>query len=486
MSSNYTQATNIPIVVDLDGTLIRSDLLYESASQFIIQNPFQIFKLPYWLAKNGISHLKGQLARTVQIDVSSLPYNYSLIEWLRQEKEAGRRLVLATASDEGLANSVAKHIGLFDEVFGSKALINLKSDQKRDHLVDLYGENGYDYVGNSSADLPIWNRARQAYIVGNSSGLIRAVKKTGKFAQSFPLESDDGGAIATWIKELRIHQWAKNILVFVPLLAAHKYTDTSSIVAATIAFLLFGLVASSAYVLNDLVDIQNDRVHQHKRTRPLAAGSLSILSAWAVWPALATIPLFIAFTMLPSKFGLILALYFLLTIAYSFKLKKIVILDVLVLACLYTLRIIAGAFVIGVPLSFWLISLSLFLFTGLAFVKRYCELLHLKNQIDTGVKGRGYQSEDIVMVASMGISASYCAVLVAALYVQDAHTAILYKTPQIIWLVCPILLYWISYIWLMAIRGRLDEDPIAFALKDGFSWVILALLMVVFVVARLI
>lgn len=484
--SEHSKVANIPIVVDLDGTLIRSDLLYESASQFVIQNPFQMLKLPYWLVKKGIAYLKGRLAGAAQIDVTLLPYNFPLIEWLRRQKKSGRKLVLATASDEGLANSVAKHIGLFDEIYGSKGLINLKSDQKRDHLVSLYGENGFDYVGNSSADLPIWDRARRAYIVGGSGGLMRALKKTGKLAQSFPLETDGRGLIATWIKELRIHQWVKNILVLVPLVAAHKYTDISSILAASLAFFLYGLVASSAYLLNDLVDIQNDRAHKYKYTRPLAVGRLSILSAWVAWPILALIPFSITFSVLPIGFGLVLATYFLLTLAYSFELKKIAILDVLVLACLYTLRIIAGTFAIGVSLSFWLISLSLFLFTGLAFIKRYSELLPLKGDINREVKGRGYISEDLTMVASMGISASYCSVLVAALYVQDAHTAILYRTPQIIWLVCPILLYWVSYMWLMTIRGRLHEDPIAYALKDGTSFAILGLVIAVFVAARLI
>jgi 4-hydroxybenzoate polyprenyltransferase len=415
-----------------------------------------------------------------------LPYNHSLIEWLREQKQSGRELVLATASDEGLANSIAKHIGLFDKVFGSKGSINLKSNQKRNHLVDLYGDNGFDYVGNSSADLPIWDRARRAYIVGNSRNLIRVLKKNGKLAQSFAHESDNRDTITAWLKELRIHQWTKNALVLVPLVAAHQYTNTYSILAAFLAFLLFSLVASSAYVLNDLVDIQNDRAHKYKFIRPIAAGRLSILSAWLVWPTLVVTSLIIAFSALPLSYGLVLVIYFLITLAYSFVLKKIAILDVLVLAFLYTLRIIAGAFVIGVPLSFWLISLSLFLFTSLAFIKRYSELLPLKNECNVEVKGRGYLSEDLTMIASMGVSASHCSVLVAALYVQDAHTAVLYRTPQIIWLVCPILLYWVSYMWLMTIRGRLHEDPIAYALKDGPSWVILGLIIAVFATARLI
>lgn len=481
-----SQAANIPIVVDLDGTLIRSDLLYESASQFILQNPLLILKLPYWLMKNGISYLKGRLAAATDLDITSLPYNFYLIEWLRQQKKSGRKLVLATASDQLLANFIAKHLGLFDEVFGSKNAINLKSNQKRDHLVALYGEHGFDYVGNSAADLPIWAHSRQAYLVGNSKSLMGTLKKSGKFAQSFPSGGEDRGLIAAWIKELRIHQWAKNILVLVPLLAAHKYFEVSSIFDACLAFFLYGLVASSAYVLNDLVDIQNDRAHQYKYTRPLASGSLSILSAWVVWPTLAIVPFFLAFSLLPMRFGLVLATYFLLTLAYSFLLKKIAILDVLVLAFLYTLRIIAGTFAIDVSLSFWLISLSLFLFTGLAFIKRYSELLPLKCEFNKEVKGRGYLSEDLSMVASMGISASYCSVLVAAVYIQDAHTAILYRTPQIIWLVCPLLLYWVSYMWLKTIRGRLHEDPIAYALKDGTSWIILGLIIAVFVAARLI
>lgn len=475
-----------PLVVDLDGTLIKSDLLLETASRFLVEHPFQSFKLFAWLAK-GRSNLKLRLAEATNIDITSLPYNQELISWLRAEKELGRRIVLATASDRLLAERVAAHIGLFDAVLASDGTINLKAGAKCEALVGLYGAGGFDYVGNDWVDLAIWHSAAKAHVISNSTRLVKKVKNLSNFGRAFTYGSPP--TFVTLIQSMRLHQWTKNLLVFVPLLAAHQYSQVHSCVQALLAFFVFGLTASSVYLLNDLVDVIDDRHHPRKRNRPLAAGTLSLLFGWLAWPII----LAIAFTLcgpiggLPVGFSVTLAAYFLITMAYSLRLKQYPVVDVLTLATLYTLRIIAGAAAISVALSFWLLSFSMFVFLSLALVKRYGELRNARDAGKSGVlRGRGYEAQDLEMVSSLGGSAGYSAVLVLALYIQDSHTAILYSTPTIIWLACPLLLFWISRVWLIAHRGNMHDDPIVFALKDRVSWFIAASLAIVFSLAKIV
>lgn len=471
-------------MVDLDGTLIRTDLLFETANTLVTRHPFQTLRLPAWLA-NGKSYLKSRLAETSAIDPASLPYNEPLVAWLHGQKAQGRQLVLATASHRRLAELVAWHLDLFDEVLATEGEINLKSNHKRDQLISRYGERGFDYVGNDSADLAVWKAAERAYVVSSSPSLIAKARALGNVEQVF----DDGRRpiLNTFLKALRPHQWMKNLLVFVPLLAAHRYGDEASLLHVLIAFFVFGLTASSVYLLNDLVDVADDRHHPRKRRRPFASGDLSLLHGWLAWPLLTITAFAIASITLPPIFAGVLGTYFVLTLAYSLRLKQSAVIDVLTLAGLYTLRIIAGAAAIGVPLSFWLLTFSMFIFLSLALIKRFSEL---KTARDNGsqerIRGRGYIHEDLEVVSSMGTSAGYLAVLVLALYIQDSHTAELYATPKFIWLACPLLLFWISRAWLIAHRGQMHDDPIVFALKDRVSWLVAACFFAAFGLARLV
>ncbi len=483
-----TPSGSVPyaLVVDLDGTLIKTDLLAETASRFLIDQPFRFFKLLVWLVE-GKSGLKSRLAESTSINVASLPYNEELLAWLRMEKKQGRRIVLATASHRVLADQVAAHLDLFDEVLATDGTTNLKASAKRDALVNRYGEHGFDYVGNDWSDLPVWQSAAQAHVISSSVSLIEKTRSHGNLGV---LLSDGKPPLPlALLKAMRPHQWMKNLLVFIPLLAAHQYMNALCVMQALLAFIVFGLTASSVYLFNDLVDVADDRSHSRKRHRPLASGNLSLLHGWIAWPLLLLISILLAWPAggLPWRFMASLILYFLLTMAYSLRLKQIPIVDVLTLAALYTLRIIAGAAAISAPLSFWLLSFSMFVFLSLALIKRYSELRAAREDGRVGIlRGRGYDPQDLELVSSLGGSAGYTAVLVLALYIHDAQTANLYATPTIIWLACPLLLYWISRAWLIAHRGNMHDDPIVFALKDTVSWVIVALFAAVFVLAKVV
>ena len=294
------------------------------------------------------------------------------------------------------------------------------------------------------------------------------------------------GWVSALLKEMRIYQWVKNCLIFVPLLAAHQLTNLLGWAQALIAFLAFCFCASAVYLLNDLVDISNDRLHPRKRFRPFAAGHLSLLTGWMLWPGLLLLSFILAISFLPSAFTYVLSVYFLITLAYSFVLKRYAILDVLLLAGLYTIRILAGAVAVSVPVSFWLLTFSMFLFLSLAFVKRFSELRTAQEQGYAGkLAGRGYAPDDLEVVSMMGVAAGYLSILVLAFYIQDSYTAVLYRTPQIIWLACPLLLYWISRTWVITHRGNMTDDPIIFAIKDRTSWIVAACFALIFILASL-
>ena len=474
----------LPLVVDLDGTLIKTDLLFESANQFITRKPFCLATLWAWLAQ-GKSHLKAQLAQNYSIDAPSLPYNRNLISWVSEQHQHGRKIILATASHKLLAEAVANHLGFFDEVLATEDNINLKANHKRDLLISKYGEQGFDYIGNDVADFPVWQSAHTSYVVSSSPTFIKRVSAIGNLSKTFP--SERPSFIGSLIKALRPHQWLKNILIFVPLLAAQHFGDLLSDIQALIAFGVFGLTASSVYLLNDLVDVADDRHHQRKQHRPFAAGNLSLVTGWLIWPVLVLISFGLAWLLLPPAFIVVLALYFALTLAYSLRLKQSAIIDVLTLASLYTLRIIAGAAAISVPLSFWLLTFSMFIFLSLAFIKRFSELKSARQaNLDGLLRGRGYEHQDLELVSTMGIGSGYLAVLVLALYIQDSRTSELYHAPQLIWLACPILLFWISRAWLITHRGQMHDDPIVFAIKDRMSWLVGLCFLGVFALAKII
>ena len=457
----------IPLVVDLDGTLIKTDLLFESANQFFTRHPFRLSTL-FRSITQGKSHLKAQLAQNYTADAAFLPYNHNLIAWLSEQHQLGRKIILATASHKLLAQAVANHLGFFDEVLATEGNINLKGNQKRDLLISKYGERGFNYVGNDVADIPVWRVAKAAYVVSSSPGFIKRVGAIGNLAQTFPSECPS--LAGSLFKALRPHQWLKNILIFIPLLAAQHVGNLVSDMQAIIAFGIFSLTASSVYLLNDLVDVADDRHHHQKQHRPFASGNLSLVAGWLIWPLLLVISFGLAWRLLPTPFIAVLAIYFGLTVAYSLRLKQTAIIDVLTLAGLYTLRIIAGSAAISVPLSFWLLTFSMFIFLSLAFIKRFSELKSARQaNLNGSIRGRGYEHQDLELVSTMGIGSGYLAVLVLALYIQDSRTSELYHTPQFIWLACPILLFWISRTWLITHRGKMNGDPIIYAIKDRIS-----------------
>jgi 4-hydroxybenzoate polyprenyltransferase len=471
-----------PLVVDLDGTLIRTDLLVESASQFLIQHPFQFFKPLLWLMR-GKTVLKTELAQRVSLDVSSLPYNPEVLAWLQVQKREGRRLVLATASHRVLADQVAQHLHLFDEVLATEGDTNLKATAKTDALVARFGEGGYDYLGNDWPDLKVWAKAHTAHLVDASSALLDRAKAQGNVCEVWA--SSAPSPVMSLLKAMRLHQWMKNLLVFVPLMAAHQYADVQRDAMALMAFVVFSLTASSVYLLNDLVDVQDDRHHARKRNRPFASGALSLITGWALWPVLLLVAAALSVAFMPVLFTVSLGVYFVLTVAYSLLLKQMAVVDVLTLAALYTLRIIAGAAAIAVAVSFWLLLFSMFIFLSLALIKRYSELKVARDAGKSGaLRGRGYEPDDLALVSSLGGSSGFIAVLVLALYIQDGQAAHLYATPQLIWLVCPVMLFWISRAWLIAHRGRMHDDPIVFALKDKVSWGVGAFMVAVLALAR--
>jgi len=469
-----------PLVVDLDGTLIKTDLLLENISYFIKKNILRCAYIFYWLIQ-GMPYLKEKCARSTSwLDPASLPYNAPLVSWLEQQKAEGRTLVLATGSHQLLATPVAEHLGLFNEVMATNGHINLTSENKRDALLERFGTDGFDYIGNSHADVPVWKASTVSYVVSSSSRLVKQVRKFGNLGTVFSDERPS--TIRSMFKAMRPHQWVKNLLLFVPLMTASSH----NLLQVCVAFVVFCLTASSVYVLNDLVDVLDDRHHDRKRHRPFASGNLSLLLGWVLWPSLLLLASTLAVFALPGTFCGVLLSYFLLTFAYSHGLKQKAIVDVLTLACLYTLRLIAGAAAAHVPLSFWLLAFSMFFFLSLAFIKRFSELQSALNAGQEGsLRGRGYvAAEDLGIVSSMGVAAGYLAVLVFALYIQDTHTAELYREPRLMWLACPLLLGWISRAWLIAHRGKMHDDPIVFAMKDRISWLIAACLISVFYLAK--
>lgn len=471
------QDQNVPLCVDLDGTLIRTDLPTETALALLRRNPFYLFCFIVWLGK-GRAHLKREIAARARVDVARLPYDERVLAWLRGEPSARWR-VLCTASDQTLADAVAAHVGGFDEVLGSDGVHNLAGRGKRDALRERYGERGFDYAGNASPDLHVWRHARCAIVVNAAPGLLRRVCRERDVERVFARR--DGGWHA-WLGALRLHQWLKNTLVFVPLLAAHMALVPDAVLRAAIAFVAFSLCASGAYVLNDLFDLDADRRHPRKRLRPFAAGTLPLGRGLVAAPLLMLAAFALASALSP-RFMLVLLAYAATTLAYSLFLKRVAMLDVVTLAALYTLRIIGGAVAIPVEASFWLLAFSMFLFLSLAMVKRYTEVRRVAMSDEERVAGRGYGGDDLPLIQSLGTSSGYLSVLVLAFYINSTASTALYRHHEVLWVLTPVLLYWISRVWLITQRGGMHDDPVVFALTDRVSLGVLALFAVVILIA---
>lgn len=451
-----------PLFVDLDGTLIHSDLLVESFLELIKRHFLCLFLVPLWLLR-GKAFLKDQIASRVALRADLLPYNLELLDYLRAQKAQGRELILISASNNRLVQAVADHLGIFSQAIGSDNKVNCSGTRKLARIRELHKE--FTYAGDDSIDLQVWKGANAAIPVNASAELKRQVAAITTIEKEF-----DGNptGLRPYLKALRLHQWLKNTLVFLPLALAHQLDNPELIWQATVAFVCFGLCASSVYVLNDLLDLPSDRQHRSKCKRPFAAGDVPLIHGLLISPVLLVIALAIALT-LPIAFVIILALYYLCTGLYSFVLKRIMLVDVIMLAALYTLRIISGAAAISVVPSFWLLAFSMFLFFSLAVVKRYTELDYLREAGIAQSEGRGYYAQDLSMMAMFGGASAFLSVMVFALYINNDDTRNQYLTPEILWLICPLLLYMITRIWLLAARGQIEEDPIVFALKDRVS-----------------
>lgn len=449
--------TNKPLCVDLDGTLIATDTLWESI--LLLFRCLNIFLLPFWLMR-GRAYFKYKIAQCVSLNITTLPYYENVLTFLREEKQKGRVLVLATAANETIAQAVAKHLKLFDIVIASDIHTNMKGVNKRDALIKRFGV--YDYIGDSKADIPIFEAANKSYLVGRD---FAVPKKSWKI----------------WLKALRPHQWTKNLLIFLPLFLSHQAADITKLVDVSLAFAAFCLAASAGYVLNDLLDLAADRIHQTKKYRPFAAGLIPIQYGLVLFGILLAGSLFISLW-ISLAFSIMVLIYLLLTISYSVYLKRKRVIDIFLLASFYTHRILAGGIVIMVPISSWLLGFSMFIFLSLAFLKRYIELTNLKERHK--IKHRDYDVCDMEMITNMGANSGYLAVLVFALYINSDNITSLYASPAFLWFICPILLYWITRVWFLANRNKLLEDPVQFVLTDKISWLVILSVIVLIVLAK--
>ncbi len=465
----------VPLAVDLDGTLVRSDLLVESLFALLRRNPLYLFLLPWWL-RGGKARFKAEIAARVVLDPALLPYDPEFLSFLEGERRAGRPLLLVTASDQRLARRVADHLGLFERVLASDGETNLSGGRKARALVEAFGDKGFDYAANAPVDLAVWRHARGALLVDPSPGLESRLRRL------VPVEAVfDGrpGGIGPWLRAMRPHQWLKNLLLFVPLLMAHRLEEPALLGQVVLAFVTFSLCASSVYLLNDLFDLEADRRHPRKRLRPFAAGDLPPERGILVAPVLLLAALLLSL-LLPWRFTVVLLVYYLFTLAYSLRLKQSPLVDVIVLAGLYTLRIIAGAEAVALESSFWLLAFSMFMFFSLAQVKRYSELRDLDGAGEQAMReARGYRPVDLEGLAQSGVVSGYLSVLVLALYINSPQVEGLYRHPKLIWLLCPLMLYWIGRAWMLARRGEMHDDPLLFAVRDRRSWAVAGLILLI-------
>jgi 4-hydroxybenzoate polyprenyltransferase/phosphoserine phosphatase len=451
------------LVVDLDGTLLRSDMLYESFWSALGQDWRSPLRAGMALTK-GKPALKDYLAGIAQIDVTTLPYNDEVVAFVRARRAEGVRTALVTASDQALAEAIGTHLDLFDEVYGTKDGTNLKGPNKAAFLEETFNGKRLAYVGDSPADLPVWAAADLIITVDVPDALRARVSRLGKPVQEITTRAR---SLKPYIKALRPHQWMKNMLVFLPMLAAHQLTGATGL-ASLMAFIAFSVIASSVYVLNDLLDLKVDRAHPRKRFRPFAAGDIPIAhgTRMASGLLLAGTALSLA---LGSAFALTMLVYYLATLAYSLNLKRRAVVDICVLAGLYTMRIIAGGMATGIELSVWLLAFSIFFFFSMAAIKRQAELVDMADRGKLEASGRGYTVEDLEIISTMALASGYVSILVMALYVNSPVVVELYSTPATLWGICFILLYWISRVAIITNRGHMNDDPVLFAVRDGNS-----------------
>ena len=467
------------LVVDLDGTLTPSDSLVEGLLHVIREHP-QALPGVCWALRRGRAEFKRAVVDAAELPASALPYRDDLLTHLHAEHQQGRRIVLATAADERIAKAVAAHLGVFDEVLATSGGQNLKGQTKLDAIRQRIGDD-FVYAGDSKADLPVWRAARGAILVGagrrHAEALQGQVPVVGQFGAA------PSGAAQAWAKAVRLHQWLKNLLVFVPLLTGDVGLHAGPVLAMLGAFLAFSLLASATYLVNDLLDLPSDRQHPRKRMRPLAAGRIAIQSALLAALSLLAAAVGIA-ALLPPRFGAVLLGYWVVTTAYTLAIKRYVLLDVLTLAVLYTTRIIAGAAVLSIAVSEWLLAFSAALFLSLALVKRCSELVLMERQGKRQATGRDYNVADTPVLLALGAAAAVSAIVVFGLFISQPQTLQRYTLPDALWLVALALTYWLGRLWVKTGRGEMHDDPLVYTLMDRGCRLTLLGIVAVSLVAR--
>lgn len=467
---------HLPLIVDLDGTLLRTDTLAEAIVTGLFSDPVKVATAGL-LIHEGRPQLKRRLS-AVELDIASLPVREDFLEYLKEQKAGGRDVHLVTAADQAIADRVAGHFGLFDTATGTTGDVNLKGANKQAHLRERFPD-GYVYAGDSSADHAVWRDADGIVLAGASASTAAAAEALGK-----PVEGrfdSEPVTFKTWRKALRLHQWSKNLLIIAPLLLSGLYMQTASIMAALVAFVALGLAASGTYLLNDLADLPADRRHRSKRFRPLAAGTLPVHHALAASIVLIAAGLAAAAAINLQLLGALI-LYLATTLSYSFGLKRKPVVDVLILASLFTLRLLIGIAAIGAELSYWLMSFSMFFFLSLSLAKRHVEICAAEP--GTRLNGRGYVAEDGPFTLGVGLASGMAAIVILCLYVmEDAFTMARYAAPVFLWAAPALIGAWTLRIWLLAHRGELDDDPVAFAVHDRISWALGGLLALAFLAA---
>lgn len=464
-----------PLAVDLDGTLIRSDVFVEALLRLILTKPWKIPVMIGWLVR-GLAYAKKRVAETCETDPATLPYDERVMAWLVEERAKGRRIVLASASDRSTVEKVAAHVGLFDAVYASDGVTNLKAENKARALAAAFPQ-GFDYAGNARADFAVWREAKKAVVVNASNGLIARTKQSFDVERQFPRDTH---RVAAFVEAIRPQQWSKNFLVFLPMFVGQGWMDREAWLLAFIAFWGLSFTASAVYLVNDAADIEADRTHPRKKDRPFASGRLPLQYGLAGAVAFLTLGLSLAWV--AGVLGLTL-IYFALTMTYAFWIKRVVLVDVFLLASLYTVRIVLGGAASGYIASDWLLAFSCFFFLSLALVKRVVETRGLAQRGGGKVEGRGYKSTDASVLTTMGISAGFIACLVLALYLQDEANASHYREPFLLWGLPASAILWICRVWLMVARDQMHDDPIVFAARDHYSWLLAAGAVLCFIAA---
>lgn len=461
------QASKFPLVVDLDGTLLKTDTLFESLAGMLAKEPLAVLGLLWTGIVKGRSGIKRRLAQRITLDIESLPVREDLLDWLQSEAAQGRSIHLCSAADELVVAQIAERFAIFESFAGSNGVENLKGPNKARYLAGRFPD-GFAYAGDSRSDVPVWNDAKGAVLAGRASSISRIRRQTEeKIEASFP----DKGRLRALFRQLRPHQWSKNILVFIPLLLAHRYGDTQAWLHLFVAFAGLCAVASGTYILNDLLDLGADRTHISKRLRPLASGTVPIGLAFALVPVLigGGLALALAASWLAA---VTLLAYLALTLSYSFWLKRIPLFDTAVLGLLFALRILLGCTAIFLDPSFWMLAFSITFFFSLSTAKRQTEIMKKEASGDGSrqqIGGRGYQTSDAPLTLAYGVSTGIASLVILILYTTNDVAPQHYHNPDWLWAIPLLLYFWLMRIWLFAHHGRLNDDPIVFALKDRVS-----------------